>query len=76
MMEIEKEIDRLGRVVIPMEFRKKLDIKANSKLLISLSDGEIIIRAQNRQCSICGKKLEDSRELPLCNDCINKVKEL
>ena len=76
MMEIEKEIDRLGRVVIPMEFRKKLGIEANSKLLISLSDGEITIRAQNRQCRVCGKTLEDSRELPLCNDCINKVKEL
>ena len=45
MKGIEREIDRLGRVVIPIEFRKKLGIEFNSKVLISLSNGEIIITA-------------------------------
>ena len=34
---IEREIDDVGRVVIPMEYRKNLGIEFNSKVLISSS---------------------------------------
>ena len=36
MSGIEREIDDVGRVVIPMEFRKALGVEFNSKVLISL----------------------------------------
>ena len=46
MNGVEREIDNNGRVVIPMEFRKALGIKFNSRVLIFLSNGEIVIRAK------------------------------
>ena len=61
MKGIEKEIDRVGRVVIPMEFRKELGFKFNSKVFVSLSNGEIIIRAQNLLCALCGKRIDGEK---------------
>ena len=77
MMGIEREIDRLGRVVIPIEFRKKLGIEFNSKVLISLSNGEITITAQKNHCALCGKEINvDYNELKLCGKCIDKIKAI
>ena len=74
MKGIEREIDRLGRVVIPIEFRKKLGIEFNSKVLISLSNGEIIITAQKSHCALCGKEIDANyHELQLCGKCIDKI---
>ena len=73
---IEREIDNVGRVVIPMEFRKKLGIEFNSKVLISLSNGSIIIKAQKETCALCGSKLEEIKEVRLCSQCIVRVKEI
>lgn len=42
-IEIEKEIDGLGRVVIPKDFRKIANIKLKSKVLLSLSSGGVFI---------------------------------
>ena len=75
MRGIERETDKLGRVVIPMEFRKQLGIEFESKVLIFLSDGEIIIRPQNASCALCGAKVEKGENLRLCAECISKVKE-
>ena len=76
MRVIEREIDDVGRVVIPMEYRKKLGIEFNSKVLISFEDGTIIIRAKKETCALCGKKIENDKSLRLCNECINKAKNL
>ena len=76
MKGIEREIDHVGRVVIPMEYRKELGVEFNSKVLISLLDGEIVIRAQNTVCALCGEKIESDKRIRLCNSCISKAKEL
>lgn len=48
MNGIEKEVDNLGRVVIPMEFRKRLGIVSNSKVMVSL-EGDIIVFSPLRE---------------------------
>ena len=74
MKGIEREIDRLGRVVIPMEYRKELGIEYQSRVLILLSNGEIVIRPHKRSCALCGEILEGERNIPLCDSCIEKTK--
>ena len=74
MYEIEREIDHVGRVVIPREFRKKLGIEFNSKVLISLYDGEVVIKAVKSTCALCGTKISDDKRIRLCENCIEKVK--
>ena len=75
MNGIEREIDHNGRVVIPMEFRKELGVVSNSKVLIFLSGGEIVIRAKNDLCALCGKKIDSAKKIRICDDCANMVKE-
>ena len=73
---IEREIDHIGRIVIPIEHRKELGIEFNSKVLISCKDGTITIRAKKEACALCGKKIEEERSVRLCEECIMKVKNL
>ena len=56
MNGIEKDMDNLGRVVIPIKYRRKLGIENNSTVLVSLEDDTILIHPKNRHCALCGKK--------------------
>lgn len=40
---MKRKIDELGRIVIPKEMRKELDIKENDPLNIEVQDNKIII---------------------------------
>ena len=44
---MNRNIDTLGRIVIPKEMRKQLDIKENDPLNIELQDNKIIITKTN-----------------------------
>ncbi|MBQ8583298.1 MAG: AbrB/MazE/SpoVT family DNA-binding domain-containing protein [Clostridia bacterium] len=74
MNGIEKEIDGLGRVVIPIEYRKRLGFELNSKVVISAENGMIQISPINKVCVLCGKRVEKGRKLPLCPKCVELIK--
>ena len=40
---MNRKIDSMGRIVIPMEIRKQLDIKDNDELKIDVINNEIVI---------------------------------
>ena len=75
MNGIEREIDSLGRVVIPIEYRRKIGVMENSKVIISLSGETIHISAAQRCCALCMADI-DSREMRLCDRCIERVKAI
>lgn len=70
MNGIEKEIDNLGRVVIPIEFQKKLGVDAFSKVSISLTDDTPI----DKRCALCGKTIKSNGKFKLCNNCILQIR--
>ena len=72
---IEREVDNLGRIVLPMEFRKKLGIERNSKVLITMNDETVCIKASECICAMCKKQGELNTELGICRNCIEKVKK-
>ena len=74
MSAIEKEVDSLGRVVIPINFRRKLGIEANSKVTVSLGNGVISIFPLDTRCALCGKAAVEKKEIRLCEKCILKIK--
>ena len=76
MSAIEKEIDKLGRIVLPMSYRKKLSLKSYDKVSITLNDREIIITPLEKQCALCGEKITANTKLKLCKACISKIKAL
>ena len=71
---IEKEVDALGRVVLPKDFRKKLGLETNSKVLISIDGDSLHIQPTDQVCAICKKHAEINPELKICSSCIEKVK--
>ena len=74
MNGFEKEVDSLGRVVIPMSFRKELGIEQNSKVIITLENGAVHMSPVIKQCALCGVKIKEDTKFRLCKKCISKVK--
>ena len=75
MQGIEREIDSLGRVVIPVEYRRSLGVKANSRVILTISGDTVHISAANRCCALCGARI-DEREVRLCDECVGMVKAI
>lgn len=73
---IVRKIDELGRIVIPMELRRTLDIKERDPIEIFV-DGERIVLVKYRPgCVLCGSA-ENTRTFKgnrICQKCINELK--
>lgn len=52
------EIKQGGRIVIPAEFRKALDIHEGDKLLVRVQDGELRITTRRAQIQEARKKFQ------------------
>ena len=57
-MQIEKEVDLLGRVVIPIELRRKFGIEVKDRVLFSLKDDTIRILPLKTCCALCEKRMK------------------
>ncbi len=73
---IVREVDKLGRVVIPVEFRNALGIDSESPVEISSTNDRIIIKKHLERCVFCGNEggLFMFHEVPVCVNCINEMK--
>ena len=72
---IEKEVDSLGRVVLPKDFRKKLGLDKSPRVLISMDGDTVQIKASDSICIMCKRQTEINSDLGICQTCIEKVKE-
>lgn len=77
---IVRKIDELGRVVLPIEIRKRFNL--NEKDMVSIfideSTETIVLKKTSPTCCGCGateglKTLNNS--IYICSDCIKKVEE-
>ena len=73
-----RKIDNLGRIVIPMDFRKALEICEWDDLRISLEGNAVTIRKDHDTCTFCGskKKLTAFGDKFICEACLAKLKEV
>ena len=72
---IEKEVDALGRVVLPKDFRKKLGLDKSAKVLISMDGDTLHIKASDKICIMCKRQTEINSDLGMCLSCLEKVKQ-
>lgn len=72
-MESYKKIDSLGRIVIPSDFRERLNISENEKVLLSCDGDKIIISTLKHNCKLCEKTENLSKKFPLCKECIKQI---
>ena len=75
---IIREIDKLGRIVIPIEYRHTLGIETGDPVEISAENDKIIIRPYSPNCVFC-KSTKDTVEYEgkkVCCGCLEKLKKL
>ena len=72
-----RKIDELGRIVLPMEIRKNLNINVKDPLEIYVEGNDIILRKFRDSCILCGerKNLVLFEQTKICKECINSIKE-
>ncbi len=62
---VVRRVDELGRVVIPMELRRTLEIKEKDPMEIFVEDDQIILQKYkaDKQCIITGEVSDNNYEL-------------
>lgn len=78
---VVRNLDQLGRIVIPMELRKTMDFMEGQALEIYTEGDLIILKKYNPGCNCCGdiKDTTTILGINLCDKCLNefaKAKEL
>jgi len=75
---IVRRVDELGRIVLPIEMRRTLNIGEKDSLEIYVDGDSIILRKYQSACVFCEstKKIVSYRGKNVCPDCIAKLKEL
>ena len=70
-----RKIDNLGRIVIPMDLRRALEISDWDELRISLSGSRIIIEKEHPECTFCRETagLVPFREKHICPACLAEL---
>ncbi len=70
-----REIDRLGRVVIPMDIRKSLSINAGDILEIMSDEKGITLQKAENKCVFCNStdELTEFEGKFVCAACVNKL---
>ncbi|MEG1687691.1 MAG: AbrB/MazE/SpoVT family DNA-binding domain-containing protein [Angelakisella sp.] len=72
---IVRKVDGLGRVVLPIELRRVLDIPVQCDLEIYVDGDEIILKKYLPHCLFCGSSehLITMDGKNVCADCIDKL---
>ncbi|MDQ7794415.1 MAG: AbrB/MazE/SpoVT family DNA-binding domain-containing protein [bacterium] len=72
---IVRKVDELGRVVIPIELRRTLDIEEKDALEIYVDGEKIILRKYEPACIFCGnaENVDHFRGKRVCHDCLEAM---
>ena len=72
---IVRNVDELGRLVVPKEMRKALDIDYNDPVEITLEADRIVIKKYVAGCIFCGGESEISifKGKRICTSCLKEM---
>ena len=75
---IVRKIDELGRLVLPIELRRTLEISDGDSLEMFVEDNTIILKKYQPACIFCGSTegtINFNGRL-ICKSCIDKMHEI
>lgn len=74
---IVRKMDTLGRVVIPIELRRTMNIDVKDGIEIFVDDDQIVLRKYTPACFFCdsASDLYEYNGRMICGECIKKLKE-
>ena len=72
-----RRIDELGRIVIPKEIRKKLEINIKDPMEIYVEGRGIMLKKIENNCVFCGnnKNLISFKDKLICQKCLDALYE-
>ena len=75
---IIRKVDDLGRIVLPIELRRTLDISAKDMIEICVDGNTVILRKYEPNCHFCGSNhgLVSYKDKLICKHCLKDLKEL
>ena len=73
---IVRNVDELGRIVIPKEMRRKLDIDVGTPIEIHLEGDTIVMKRDHAACVFClgESELVNFKGKPVCAACLAEIK--
>ena len=75
---IVRKVDELGRIVIPIELRRNLDIDERDSLEIYVEDDQGILKKYSPSCT-CGANVSDTvrfKDKIICKKCLEDLRNL
>ena len=74
---MRNEVDSLGRFVIPIKFRRMLNISHGDELDVTCRKGAIVIKKAGQGCIFCAgsEDLFPFEERMICRECLKKLIE-
>lgn len=75
---IIRKIDDLGRIVLPIELRRTLDVSTQDELEIYVVDDQIILQKHEPTCVFCNARrgLVSYKGKNVCQECLAALREL
>ena len=75
---IVRKVDRLGRVVIPIELRRNLDIEEKDALEIFIDGEHIVLKKYAPACIFCGqaKDVTTFKNKNICPSCLKEIENM
>lgn len=72
---ITRKVDELGRVVLPIELRRSLEIEEKTDLEIFTENNAIILRKAGHSCIFCNgvKGLTSFKGSSICSSCMREI---
>lgn len=72
---IVRKVDELGRIVLPIELRRTLDIDVKDALEIYVEGSQIILKKYESTCVFCGssKDVVHFKDKNICHSCIHDL---
>lgn len=75
---IVRKVDELGRIVLPIELRRTLDIEIKDPIEIFVDGDYILLKKYEPACVFCGnaKNVKRIHDKNVCEDCLKELREL
>ncbi len=74
---VVRQLDALGRIVLPIELRRTMDIGIKDMLEIFVNGDEIVLKKYHPTCVFCGDGSEVTtyKGKPICKACLADLKK-
>ena len=75
---IVRKVDELGRIVLPVELRRTLDIAERDELEIYLDDDKVVLKKYEPSCIFCNspRDLVNYHGKNVCMECIHNMGDI